>query len=487
MTLHTLSLSSLRDLFISGAVSAEEITRHFLSRIEKHNGALNAFLSVFPEEALEKARSLDLKRKRNEPLGKLAGIPIGIKDNIHVFGKLTTCGSKFLSNYKAVFDATVTRLVQEEDAIILGKTNLDEFAMGSSTENSAYGASKNPWDITRSPGGSSGGSSAAVAARLCPVAFGSDTGGSIRQPAAFCGITGFKPTYGRVSRHGIVAFGSSLDQIGPLTYSAMDAALIMEVIGQPCSHDATSLPYPPEPASRILEPLKEATIGVPWKFLEGLESASHHAFLNALSTFESLGCKFVDVDLDLMSNAIAVYYILATAEASTNLARFDGVRYGVRALEASSLEEMIDLSRSQGFGPEVKRRIMLGTYVLSSGYKDAYYKKAQKVRSLMIQKFKEAFNKCSVILTPTAPFPAFKLGQIQNPLEMYLQDIYTIPASLAGLPAISIPSGITPEGLPLGLHLIGPQMQDHEVLRYAHHFQMAQTSPSFIPPAFEAL
>jgi len=484
--MHTLSAHALHARFIKGEVSAEEIVRFFLARIEKNNQKLGAFLSVFPEKAIAKARNLDKKRANKQHLGKLAGLPVALKDNMHSLGELTTCGSKFLSNYRAVFDATVTRLVEEEDAVILGKTNLDEFAMGSSTENSAYYPTHNPWNLKCSPGGSSGGSCAAVSARLCPIAFGSDTGGSIRQPAAFCGITGFKPTYGRVSRHGLVAFGSSLDQIGPLVYSAADAALVMEVVGRHCCRDATSLPYPPDHASKIETPLRDATLGVPWKFLEGLKPDAKENFLEALEVYKTLGCKIVEVDLDILSNSIAVYYILATAEASTNLARFDGIRYGVRSPKASNLEEIFDLSRADGFGPEVKRRIMLGTYVLSSGYKDAFYKKAQKVRTLIIQKFQEAFQKCQMIVTPTSPFSAFEIGQIHDPLEMYLQDVYTVPANMAGLPAVSIPSGLCKNHRPLGLHLTGPQMHDMEVLRYAHHFQLATGYHKKIPPLFEA-
>ena len=330
--MYQLSAHALRDLFLKGEISAKEIAEASLKRIAHHDSKLGSFLSVFSEKAIEKAKALDEKRSQKKKLGKLAGVPIAIKDNIHVLGEITTCGSKFLTNYRAVFDATVTRLIEEEDALIIGKTNLDEFAMGSSTENSAFQLTKNPWELTATPGGSSGGSAAAVAARLCPLSFGSDTGGSIRQPAAFCGIVGFKPTYGRVSRHGLVAFGSSLDQIGPFSTNVTDTALIMEVIGQPCNKDATSLPQPGEHYLQKLQgSLKGMSVGVPWHFLEGLDQEPRASFEQALEVLKDLGCTLVSVDLDILRYSIAVYYILATAEASTNLARFDGIRYGNRS------------------------------------------------------------------------------------------------------------------------------------------------------------
>lgn len=472
-------------MFIKGETSATDITTAALKRIEKHDAKIGSFLSTFSERALAKAKKIDQKRAEKKPLGKLAGIPMALKDNIHLLGEKTTCGSKFLSNYKAVFDATATRYLEEEDAIIIGKTNMDEFAMGSSTENSAFHPTKNPWDLACTPGGSSGGSSAAVSARLCPVSFGSDTGGSIRQPAAFCGIVGFKPSYGRVSRNGLVAFGSSLDQIGPFTTTVADAALIMEVIGKPCNKDSTSIPNPPEDyTAKITHPLKGTTIGVPWKFLEGLENEPRQNFEQSLEVFKSEGCQIVNVDLDILKYSIAIYYILATAEASTNLARFDGIRFGTRSARATNLDEIFDFSRQEGFGPEVKRRIMLGTYVLSSGYQDAYYRKAQKVRTLIIQQYKKAFTQCQMIATPTSPFSAFEMGQFQDPLQMYLQDIYTVPANMAGLPAISVPSGFCKKNRPLGLHLTGPMLNDGEVLRFAHQFEIKTHYTKKIPSLF---
>jgi aspartyl-tRNA(Asn)/glutamyl-tRNA(Gln) amidotransferase subunit A len=479
------SAHTLRDLFVKGEISAVEIAKSALQRISHHDAKLGCFLSVLSERALAKAKLLDEKRAHKKPLGKLAGVPMALKDNIHLMGAISTCGSKFLSNYKAVFDATVSRLLEEEDALILGKTNLDEFAMGSSTENSAYQLTKNPWDLSTSPGGSSGGSAAAVAARLCPIAFGSDTGGSIRQPAAFCGIAGFKPSYGRVSRYGLVAFGSSLDQIGPFATNVTDIAMTMEVIGKPCDKDATSLPHPAEEyLHKLKTPLKGMSIGVPWHFLEGLEKEPRQNFEQSLEVLKDLGCTIVDVDLDILKYSIAVYYILATAEASTNLARFDGIRYGIRSKRATTLDEIFDFSRQEGFGAEVKRRIMLGTYVLSAGYQDAYYKRAQKVRTLIIRQYKKAFEKCQMILTPTSPFTAFEIGAMQDPIQMYLQDIYTVPINLAGLPSLSLPSGFCSRGRPFGLQFTGPFLHDAEVMRAGYHFEQKTHFNKKIPPQF---
>ena len=460
-------------------LTAVSVIEKTLKNIEQRDPKLRAFLAVFKERALKKAKELDQKRASGKPLGKLAGVPVALKDNMHLKGELTTCASRFLTNYRALFDATVSRLLEAEDAILIGKTNLDEFAMGSSTENSAFQKTQNPWAPNCSPGGSSGGSAAAVAAGLCPLALGSDTGGSIRQPAAFCGVVGFKPTYGRVSRYGLVAFGSSLDQIGPLANSVEDAALIMEVIGRHCEKDSTSAPIPQELYTHhLLTNLKGKKIGVPWNFLKDLSSEMHSAFEKSVEIMKSLGAEIVDVDLDLLKYSIPVYYILSTAEASTNLARFDGIRYGVRSPRAKTLEEVYDFSKQEGFGPEVKQRILLGTFVLSSGYHDAFYKKAQKVRTLIIQKFRAAFAKCDAIALPTSPFPAFEIGAIHDPLQMYLQDIYTIAANLAGLPAINVPCGLSADKKPLGLQLIGPAMHDKAVLGFAHAFEKAAHFPS---------
>jgi aspartyl-tRNA(Asn)/glutamyl-tRNA(Gln) amidotransferase subunit A len=470
--IHTLSARELNQKFLDKSLSAETIIQHFLSRIESIDPEIKAFLRVYKESALEEARSQDARLARGEKLGRLAGVPIAIKDNIHIEGDLTTCASQFLRNYKAPFNATVIDLLRKEDAIFIGKTNLDEFAMGSSTENSSFQLTANPINPKLAPGGSSGGSAAAVAAKMVPVALGSDTGGSIRQPASFCGIVGFKPTYGRVSRYGLVAFGSSLDQIGPFAHNTADAALIQEILGTPCDKDSTSLPYPQEEIlSTLDDSIKGMKIGVPWEFLDGLAEEPKKVFMAALDRFKSLGCEIVSVDLSVLKYSLAVYYIVSSAEASTNLARFDGIRYGVRSPSAHTLDEVYDLSREEGFGPEVKRRIMLGTFVLSKGYQDAYYNKAQKVRALMVKKYQEAFQLCDLVATPTSPFAAFEIGSVKDPLQMYLEDIYTISINLAGLPAISIPSGLTEAKLPLGIQLIGPQKQDARVLKAAHAFE----------------
>lgn len=474
MEIHELSAIELRDKFASGELSAVQIITHFLERIKNYDTKIGAFLKVFYERALEKAKKLDERKSKGEKIGKLAGIPIAIKDNIHIKDEITTCGSKFLTNYCAPFNATVTRLLENEDAIIIGKTNLDEFAMGSSTENSALGSTSNPWDLERVPGGSSGGSAAAVAAGFCPLALGSDTGGSIRQPASFCGIFGFKPTYGRVSRYGLVAFGSSLDQIGPFAKSSEDIGLVMEVLGRHCEKDSTSIPSEPENYTNNLQcNLSGMKIGVPWEFLKDLSPEHKKAFENSLEVYKKLGVEVVEVDLSILKYSIAVYYILATAEASTNLARFDGVRYGKRSEKAQTLREVYTFSKEEGFGPEVKRRIMLGTYVLSAGYQDAYYKKAQKVRTLINIKYKKAFEKCDIIATPVTSTTAFKKGEIKDPLQMYLADIYTISSNLAGIPAISIPSGFLSDGLPIGFQLMAPQKQDVKLISFAHAFEKA--------------
>jgi aspartyl-tRNA(Asn)/glutamyl-tRNA(Gln) amidotransferase subunit A len=483
--MHTLSATELRELFATGKVSATDITKHFLSRIEKYNPTIGAFLAIFSERALAKASKLDEKRKRGEPVGRLAAVPIAIKDNIHVKGELTTCASKFLTNFRAPFDATVTELLESEDAIIIGKTNLDEFAMGSSTENSALLKTKNPWNLNCSPGGSSGGSAAAVAARLCPIAFGSDTGGSIRQPASLCGIAGYKPTYGRVSRHGLVAFGSSLDQIGPMATCIEDIALIMEIIGCHCAKDSTSIPQKPDNMlAQLKQPIQGMRIGVPWQFLEDLEPKYRKSFDDSIEVLKSLGTKVVEVDLSILKYSIAVYYILATAEASTNLARFDGIRYGVRSDRAATLDELYELSRQEGFGDEIKRRIMLGTFVLSAGYQEAYYRKAQKVRTLILQKYKSAFEQCDTIVTPVSPFAAFTIGSIKDPLQMYLADIFTIGANLAGVPAMSVPSGFTDDDRPIGLQFTCAQLRDSDVCQAAHAFESVTSYHKLFPKEF---
>lgn len=469
--LHHFSAVELTESFQKGEVSATEIAEYFLERIEKHNSDLGAFLTVFEPRMLQKAKELDEKRANKEPLGRLAGVPIAIKDNTHVQGEITSCGSKFQEGYRAPFSATVVRLLEEEGALLTGKANLDEFAMGSSNENSAFYSVKNPQDPTRVPGGSSGGSAALVGAGLSLIATGSDTGGSIRQPAAFCGIVGYKPTYGRVSRYGLVAFGSSLDQIGPFAANVGDIALSMGVMGRFCEKDATSLELPQEHYP-LSQDLSNVVFGAPYHYLEGLRDDVKENYLASLEKLKSLGAQVVDIDLDILKYSLAVYYILSTAEASTNLARFDGIRYGKRA-QTESLDAIIDRSREEGFGAEVKRRIMLGTYVLASGYQNAYYTKALKVRTRIVDAFETVFNTCDAIAMPVAPSGAFKAGTIREPLQMYLQDIFTIPANLAGLPAISVPSGLCQEGMPLGLQIVGPQLSDTSVIQYGYAFEKA--------------
>lgn len=483
--MHELTAHELHALFISGKVSAEEIVRSYLFRIAKYNAELNTFLSIFPETALEQAREQDHRRRNNLPLGRLAGVPIAIKDNINIHGEITTCASKFLSNYRAVFDATAIRLLKQEDAIFIGKTNMDEFAMGGSGIHSAFGASNNPWNLECTPGGSSSGSSAVVSARLAPLALGSDTGGSVRQPAAFTGIVGFKPTYGRISRYGVVAFGSSLDQIGPMAHSVKDIALLLEILGVHCDNDSTSLPSPQVSYLKEIEkPISGTTIGVPWSFLKDLNPEMRKNFEESIEVYKKLGAKIVDVDLDILEHSIAAYYIIATAEASTNLARFDGIRYGVRSKQAHTIEEIYEFSREDGFGIEVKNRIMLGTFVLSMGYEKGFYTKAQQVRTLIIEKVREAFEKCAIIALPSTPSPAFPLHEMSDPLEEYLQDLYTVGANLAGIPAISIPSGLTKDKKPIGIQLFGPQTRDDLVLRYAYAFEKATPFSKLIPPHF---
>ncbi len=480
------SALELRNDFLSGVCSAEDITRHFLRRIEKWDKEIGAFLQIFPESAIRQARELDAKKKEGKPLGKLAGIPFAIKDNIHIKGEKTTCASKFLSNYEAVFDATTVRLLKEEDAVLIGKTNLDEFAMGGSTEHSAFLDTRNPWDLKRTPGGSSGGSAAAVAGRLVPLALGSDTGGSVRQPAAYCGIIGYKPTYGRVSRYGLVAFGSSLDQVGPFAWNTEDLALTCEVLNTHCPHDATSIDHPNESFSGAFKKdLKGVRIGIPFEFLKELSGESKNLFERSVAVFKELGASIVDVDLTILKYAIPTYYIIATAEASTNLARFDGIRYGNRDRHAQTLDQIYDLSRENGFGFEVKRRILLGTYVLSSGFSEGHYKKALRVRSKIIHKFLEAFSHCDLILTPTAPSSAFELGSVQDPVSMYLVDLYTVHANLTGLPALSIPSQLDEKGLPFGVQLIAPAMKDAFLVGCAHAFETRNPINRKIPSLVE--
>jgi len=474
----------------SGDISAVEITRSVLKRIERLNDALNAYITVDTQEALAQAEKADQKRA-DGTAGPLAGIPVGLKDLICTEGMLTTCGSKILQNFIPPFDAYVVRRLKAADAVLLGKLNMDEFAMGSSNENSAFGPVKNPWHLAYTPGGSSGGAAAAVAADLCLGALGSDTGGSIRQPAAFCGITGFKPTYGRVSRFGLVAYASSLDQIGPMTDNVTDAALLLNVIAGHDPDDSTSVNRPVEDYTTYLkEDVTGLTIGIPGEYFNspGLDREVADAITAAMETFQRQGARFINISLPHTQYALATYYIIAPAEASANLARYDGVKYGLRAADADHLTAMTTRSRSEGFGPEVQRRILLGTYALSSGYYDAYYGKASQVRTLIIDDFKKAFSKCDLLLAPVTPTPPFKLGEkTDDPLTMYLSDIFTLSVNLAGIPAISVPCGQSSDGLPIGLQLMGPHFAEGPLLQAAYAFEQATYAGAVPRPPLRGL
>lgn len=458
--------AALRKDLDSGKITCAEIVNYYIGNINKGKH-LNAFLSVFEDEARAKAAEVDSKLK-SATAGRLAGMVIAAKDVLSMKGKRLTCGSKILENFEALYTAIAIERLENEDAIIIGKTNCDEFAMGSSNENSAYGPVLNPFDNTRVPGGSSGGSSAAVAADMCMVSLGTDTGGSIRQPAAFCGVVGLKTTYGRVSRYGLTAFASSFDSIGPFARSAEDAALVLEVMAGKDKHDSTSSEHAVEgylQAVQSFDPAK-VTIGIVNDLdSEGLNDEVKAITDGVIAMLKEKGCNVVPVDMPMLHYSVQTYYILTTAEASSNLARFDGARYGVRAKDSAILEDMYVNSRTEGFGTEVKRRIMLGTYVLSSGYYDAYYLKGQKVRRLIKEDFKKAFGKVDFIITPTTPTTAFKLGEkTSDPLEMYLNDIYTTSANLAGNPAISVPAGSDSHGLPVGIQIIGDDFNEAGIL-----------------------
>ncbi|MGH9314092.1 MAG: Asp-tRNA(Asn)/Glu-tRNA(Gln) amidotransferase subunit GatA [Vicinamibacterales bacterium] len=471
----------IRDDVAAGRLSAVEACEAALERIARLDPPLNAFQTVAAERALDRARALDRDRGALATL-PLAGVPIALKDNLCTRGLTTTAGSRILEGYAPPYDATVVARLERAGAVIIGKTRCDEFAMGSSTENSAYGAVKNPWALDRIPGGSSGGSAAAVAAAMVPAALGSDTGGSIRQPAGLCGVTGFKPTWGRVSRYGLIAFASSLDQIGPITRTVEDTARVLQAIAGPDPFDATAADTPvgdylaglDGPGGSGSPALQDARIGVPRRLLDdGVDEGVRRAFNAAIDVFASRGAKIVHVDLPHSRHAIAVYYLIATAEASSNLARYDGVRYGRRApLDATdTLVAMYERTRQAGFGPEVKRRIMLGTYVLSAGYYDAYYLKAQQVRTLIRQDFDRALASADVVALPTSPTPAFRFGErTADPLKMYLADVFTVSAPLAGLPAISVPCGFA-DRLPVGLQLVGRPFDEATIFRIAHAYE----------------
>jgi aspartyl-tRNA(Asn)/glutamyl-tRNA(Gln) amidotransferase subunit A len=473
--MHNATIKSLSADLAARKISSVELTQHFLNRINELGGKYNCFITLDPDASLKQAQAADRLRAAGggQPL---TGIPIAQKDIFCAKGWLTTCGSRILSNFRSPYDAHVVEQLNGAGAVNLGKTNMDEFAMGSSSETSFYGAVRNPWNVNLVPGGSSGGSSAAVAARLAPGAIGTDTGGSIRQPAALSGVCGLKPTYGVVSRYGMIAFASSLDQGGPLARSAEDLALMLNVMAGHDARDSTSLAREREDYTRDLgKAVQGLTIGLPEEFFAaGAAPGVVKAVEAAIADFRKLGCKTVKVTLPNMKLSVPVYYVLAPAEASSNLARYDGVRYGYRAPEYSDLTDMYRKTRSQGFGPEVKRRILIGTYVLSHGYYDAYYIQAQKVRRLITRDFTEAFKRCDVIMGPTSPTTAFELGaKMSDPVQMYLNDIYTIPANLAGLPGMSIPCGFDEKGLPVGLQIVGGHFAEAKMLGLAHQYQLA--------------
>jgi aspartyl-tRNA(Asn)/glutamyl-tRNA(Gln) amidotransferase subunit A len=469
------TIASVRDALRTKEISARELTKDFFARIENRNRQLNAFLALSIDRAYTQADRIDAMVAKGDSLPPLAGVPIAIKDVISTHGVTTTCGSKILETYVPPYDATAVERLERTGAVILGKTNCDEFAMGSSNENSAYGPVRNPVALDRVPGGSSGGSAAAVATGLAVAALGTDTGGSIRQPGACCGIPGMMPTYGRVSRYGLIAFASSLDRIGPLTQNVTDAAVLMAIIAGHDPNDSTSAALPvPDYGANLEKPLAGIRIGVPEDYFgEGLDPEVREKVLAGIALLEKLGAKRIPLHMPHTDYAIATYYIVATAEASSNLARYDGVRYGLR-VPSPSLREMYKKTRERGFGPEVKRRIMLGTYVLSAGYYDAYYLRAQKVRSLIARDFADAFQKVDAIITPTAPTPAFRLGErTADPLQMYLADIYTVTGSLAGIPGISVPCGKTKAGLPIGMQIFAPHFEEGRVLQLARAFEKA--------------
>jgi aspartyl-tRNA(Asn)/glutamyl-tRNA(Gln) amidotransferase subunit A len=487
MNLFNDTIQSLTERLSNREITARLVTEFSLDAAERLNKTLNAFLQIDRAGATARAEELDSTDWSTRPRPALAGIPIAIKDNICTRGMQTSCGSRILGNYHPPYDATAIERLKEAGAIILGKVNCDEFAMGSSNENSAFGPVRNPWDTERVPGGSSGGSAAVVSAGIVPVSLGSDTGGSVRQPAAMCGIIGLKPTYGRISRYGLVAFGSSLDQIGVFGKKVEDVATVLKVIAGRDPKDSTSADVPvPDYTSELKQGIDGLRLGVPrLLFGEGLNKEVRSSVEQAIEAYRKLGVEIVDIELPHTKYSIAVYYIIAMAEASSNLARYDGVRYGFRAEEAKSLRDMYRVTRDEGFGSEVKRRIMIGTFVLSSGYYDAYYRKAQQARALLKEDFKRAFERCDAVITPTAPSPAFLIGEKTNdPLSMYLEDIYTVTSNLVGIPGISIPCGLSSNGLPIGMQLVAPYWKESTLFRLAHAYE--QEHPFTAEPKLHA-
>ena len=474
MNITELTVHDLQQKLKSKELTIAEILESYCNRINEKEPEVEAFVTTYLEEAKAEAQKIQEKIDNGEDLGEYAGIPIGIKDNLCMKGTKTTCSSKMLENFVSPYDATVIEKLKDENIISLGKLNMDEFAMGSSTESSYFKKTKNPWNLNKVPGGSSGGSAAAVAANMVPWALGSDTGGSIRQPASLCGVVGLKPTYGLVSRFGLIAFASSLDQIGPITKDVRDSAMLLSLIAGHDEKDTTSEEIEKKDYTKALKnDVKGLKIGVPKEFFgEGINEEVKKELTKAIETYKELGAEVEEFSLDVAKYALATYYIIACAEASSNLGRFDGIRYGYRTPEYSNLKEIYKKSRSEGFGEEVKRRIILGTYVLSSGYYDAYYKKAQKVRTLVSNEFSKAFEKYDVILTPTSPVTAFNIGEkSNNPLEMYLAYICTVSINIAGVPAISIPCGVDSEGMPVGMQLIGNKFEEEKILNAAYTFE----------------
>lgn len=487
MEITELTVHELQEKIKNKELTISQITKAYVDRINEKEKDVNSFITTLTDEAIEKSKEIEKKVNNGELTSELAGIPIGIKDNMCTKGVKTTCASKMLENFVAPYDATVVEKLNKEGMINLGKLNMDEFAMGASTEYSALAKTRNPWNLNTVPGGSSGGSAAAVAANLVPWALGSDTGGSIRQPASFCGVVGLKPTYGLVSRYGLVAFASSLDQIGPITKDVTDSAILLNLLVGHDEKDTTSLDMPKTDYTKALKnDVKGLKIGIPKEFFaEGINKEVKEKLDEAIEKYKELGAEIEEFSLDIAEYALATYYIIACAEASSNLGRFDGIRYGYRTKNYENLKDIYINSRSEGFGAEVKRRIILGTYVLSSGYYDAYYKKAQQVRTLVKEKFNKAFEKYDVILTPTSPTVAFEVGtRSNNPLEMYLADICTVSVNIAGLPGISVPCGVDSKGMPIGMQLIGNRFEEGKILNVAYTYEQATKFRENYKPSF---
>ena len=488
MEITELTVHELQEKIKNKELTIKEINEAYIKRIKEKEGEVQAFITELTEEGMRQAEQIQEKIDAGENVGELAGIPIGIKDIICTKGIKTTCASKMLENFVSPYDATVMEKINAEEMIDLGKLNMDEFAMGGSTEYSYFKKTRNPWDLSRVPGGSSGGSAAAVSANMVPWALGTDTGGSIRQPASLCGVVGLKPTYGLVSRYGVVAFASSLDQVGVFTKDVQDCAILLNVIAGHDEKDTTSVDIGKKDYTKLLgEDVKGLKIGIPKEFYgEGINPEVKESLKKAIEKYKEMGAEIEEFSLDISNYALATYYIIACAEASSNLGRFDGIRYTYRAPEAKTLKEIYKKSRSEAFGSEVKRRIILGTYVLSSGYYDAYYKKAQQVRTLVMNEFNKAFEKYDVIITPTSPTVAFKLGEKStNPMEMYLADICTVSVNIAGLPGISIPCGINSEGMPIGMQIIGNKFEEEKILKVAYAYEQEAKFREKYKPTFK--